>query len=75
MLLLAHHLGHAVRAVRAEGLVRVLEQVTVGPNWLFPAMEGALLIGLVIVSPHPHDWHLEADPAAVTAFKEAVKGS
>jgi hypothetical protein len=30
------------------------ENVTVGPNWLFPALEGALLIGLVIVSPHPN---------------------
>ncbi len=29
------------------------ENVTIGPNWLFPALEGALLIGLVIVSPHP----------------------
>jgi uncharacterized membrane protein len=30
------------------------EQVTVGPNWLLPSLEGALLIGLVIVSPHPN---------------------
>ena len=29
------------------------EQVTVGPNWLLPSLEGGLLIGLVIVSPHP----------------------
>ncbi len=29
------------------------EQVTVGPNWLLPSLEGALLIGLVIFSPHP----------------------
>ncbi|MBV8219727.1 MAG: hypothetical protein JO325_14785 [Solirubrobacterales bacterium] len=27
------------------------EEVTIGPNWLFPALEGALLIGLVIASP------------------------
>ncbi len=33
------------------------EDVTIGPNWLFPAMEGALLIGLVIVSPHPNVRH------------------
>ena len=30
------------------------EEVTVGPNWLLPSLEGALLIGLVIVSPHPN---------------------
>jgi hypothetical protein len=33
------------------------EQVTVGPNWLLPALEGALLIGLVVVSPHPNVRH------------------
>jgi uncharacterized membrane protein len=33
------------------------EQVSVGPNWLFPALEGALLIGLVIASPHPNVRH------------------
>jgi uncharacterized membrane protein len=33
------------------------EQVTVGPNWLFPALEGAVLIGLVIASPHPNVRH------------------
>jgi uncharacterized membrane protein len=33
------------------------EQVTIGPNWLFPAMEGALLIGLVVASPHPNVRH------------------
>ena len=32
-------------------------QVTIGPNWLFPALEGALLIGLVIASPHPNVRH------------------
>ena len=36
------------------------EQVTVGPNWLLPALEGALLIGLVIVSPHPNVRHFAA---------------
>lgn len=30
------------------------EEVTIGPSWLFPALEGALLIGLVIASPHPY---------------------
>ncbi|HSC03728.1 MAG TPA: hypothetical protein VLC49_10420 [Solirubrobacteraceae bacterium] len=29
------------------------EEVTVGPNWLLPALEGALLIGLVGASMHP----------------------
>ena len=33
------------------------EQVTIGPNWLLPAMEGALLVGLVIASPHPNVRH------------------
>src|ERR1700733_13034069 len=33
------------------------EQVTIGPNWMFPTLEGALLIGLVIVSPHPRVRH------------------
>ena len=33
------------------------EQVTLGPNWLLPSLEGALLIGLVIVSPHPNVRH------------------
>jgi len=33
------------------------EQVTIGPPWLLPAMEGALLIGLVIVSPRPNVKH------------------
>ena len=28
-----------------------------GPNWLLPTLEGALLIGLVIVSPHPNVRH------------------
>ncbi len=30
------------------------EQVTVGPNWLLPALEGATLIGLVGASMHPN---------------------
>ena len=33
------------------------EQVTIGPSWLFPALEGALLIGLTMVSPHPNVRH------------------
>jgi uncharacterized membrane protein len=33
------------------------EQVTVGPNWLLPSLEGALLVVLVIVSPHPNVRH------------------
>ena len=33
------------------------EEVTVGPTWLLPSLEGALLIGLVIASPHPKARH------------------
>ena len=33
------------------------EQVTIGPSWLFPALEGLLLIGLIIASPHPNVRH------------------
>jgi hypothetical protein len=33
------------------------DAVTIGPTWLLPALEGALLIGLVIVSPHPNVRH------------------
>ncbi len=33
------------------------QQVTIGPNWLFPALEGFLLIALVVVSPHPNVRH------------------
>jgi len=33
------------------------ESVTIGPNWLFPALEGAVLIGLTIASPHPNVRH------------------
>lgn len=32
-------------------------EVTLGPTWLLPAMEGVLLIGLVIVSPRPRARH------------------
>jgi uncharacterized membrane protein len=33
------------------------KDVTVGPTWLFPALEGALLVGLVVASPHPNVRH------------------
>ncbi len=33
------------------------DEVTLGPNWMLPAFEGALLIGLIIVSPHPNVRH------------------
>jgi uncharacterized membrane protein len=33
------------------------EQVTVGPSWLLPALEGATLIGLVGASMHPNARH------------------
>jgi uncharacterized membrane protein len=29
------------------------ERLTIGPGWLLPAIEGALLVALVVVSPHP----------------------
>jgi hypothetical protein len=32
-------------------------QVTVGPAWVLPAVEGLLLLGLAIVSPHPDVRH------------------
>src|SRR5581483_2922328 len=32
-------------------------EVTIGPSWLFPVLEGGLLIGLVLVSPHPNVRH------------------
>ncbi len=32
-------------------------EVTIGPTWLLPALEGALLIGLMIVSPRPNVRH------------------
>jgi hypothetical protein len=33
------------------------DEVTIGPSWLLPTLEGALLIGLVVVSPHPNVRH------------------
>jgi hypothetical protein len=33
------------------------DQITIGPSWLIPSLEGALLIGLAIVSPHPRARH------------------
>jgi uncharacterized membrane protein len=32
-------------------------EVTIGPSWLFPVLEGCLLVGLVVVSPHPNVRH------------------
>src|SRR5437588_2967115 len=32
-------------------------KVTVGPSWLLPAVEGGLLVALVIASPHPTARH------------------
>jgi len=32
-------------------------QVTIGPSWLLPSLEGALLLGLIVVSPHPNVRH------------------
>jgi hypothetical protein len=32
-------------------------QLTLGPSWLLPSIEGALLIGLAMVSPHPSVRH------------------
>lgn len=33
------------------------ERLTVGPSWLLPSVEGALLLALVIASPHPQIRH------------------
>jgi len=33
------------------------QEVTIGPSWLLPVLEGALLVGLVIASPHPNVRH------------------
>jgi hypothetical protein len=33
------------------------EKLTVGPTWLLPAVEGGLLVGLIIVSAHPIAQH------------------
>jgi hypothetical protein len=33
------------------------EKLTLGPNWLLPVFEGALLAGLLIASPHPRMRH------------------
>lgn len=32
-------------------------KLTIGPSWLLPAVEGLLLIGLIIASPHPDVRH------------------
>jgi hypothetical protein len=36
------------------------EKLTLGPNWLLPSVEGLLLLGLVIASPHPRLRHSPA---------------
>ncbi|MBV9338608.1 MAG: hypothetical protein JO262_10360 [Solirubrobacterales bacterium] len=49
--------------------------VTIGPSWLFPALEGALLIGLIIASPHPgvrHSRFRRHVAIAMIAFVSAV---
>ncbi len=33
------------------------EKLTIGPTWLLPSVEGLLLLGLVIASPHPRMRH------------------
>lgn len=33
------------------------DRLTIGPYWLFPAVEGLLLVGLTVVSPHPRMRH------------------
>src|SRR5919109_3178413 len=33
------------------------EEVTVGPTWLLPSLEGALLVALVALSMHPNAEH------------------
>jgi hypothetical protein len=43
----------AVVAVALALDLALPEKLTIGPTWLLPAVEGALLVGLVIASPHP----------------------
>jgi hypothetical protein len=33
--------------------VMLPEKLTVGPSWLLPGVEGLLLVGLVVATPHP----------------------
>lgn len=33
------------------------DEVTIGPSWLLPSLEGVLLLGLTVVSPHPNVRH------------------
>ncbi|MBV9533997.1 MAG: hypothetical protein JO321_01150 [Solirubrobacterales bacterium] len=33
------------------------DRLTIGPHWLLPALEGLLLVGLVVVTPHPRVRH------------------
>jgi hypothetical protein len=57
-------------------------QLTIGPRWLLPSVEGALLIALAIISPHPRVRHthlrrylsmgLIALVSAVNAFSLAL---
>jgi hypothetical protein len=35
-------------------------KLTVGPSWLLPTLEGVLLVGLVVASPHPYVRHSPA---------------
>jgi hypothetical protein len=40
--------------------VALPNKLTIGPNWLLPSLEGLLLLGLVMSSPHPHVRHSRA---------------
>ena len=33
------------------------DRLTIGPHWLLPAVEGLLLVGLVVITPHPRVRH------------------
>lgn len=37
-------------------------KLTVGPSWLLPTLEGVLLVGLIVASPHPYVRHSPAAP-------------
>jgi hypothetical protein len=48
------HLGPQLIVLAAILLdLSLSEKITIGPAWLLPSLEGALLLALVIASPHP----------------------
>lgn len=51
------------------------EQVSIGPSWLFPALEGALLLVLILVSPHPNMRHSRVRRRAAIAMVGLVSAA